>query len=228
VPDTKRMRLAARRRRELYASRYRPYVVDLLIVAQAPPAELDRYFYYRDVRRQDSLFREVARSVLKVEPTRDNKRELLDALRDRGVFLIDVSLEPIPKGTPLGPMIPGLIRRVRRLGPRRIILVKADVYSAAFSPLRDSGLPVVDADIPFPGYGRQIEFRDAFGRALGKSRRLVARRRSPARRDQLLDAGAPSWLDRFIDDDAEDVLAESSHGEGLCSGPRSPGLPCGS
>ena len=60
---------AARARRETEAFRYKPDRIDLLLVAEAPPASLDRYFYFDDVSEQDSLFRYVCRGVLgKEEP----------------------------------------------------------------------------------------------------------------------------------------------------------------
>lgn len=172
---------AARRRRERWARASRPAAVDLLIVAHAPPASLDRYFYFPSVPRQDSLFREVARAVLKAEPDRDDKRALLRLLRDAGVYLIDVSLEPLPEGSELAPLIPGLLRRIRRLNPQRIVLVKADVYDEAFEAVRDAGLPVIDERIPFPGSGRQQEFRVGFARAIDSRRRpsKVASQPSP-------------------------------------------------
>ena len=160
---------AARRRRERWARAFRPEAVDLLIVAHAPPKSLDRYFYFPNVPRQDSLFREVTRAVLKAEPEREDKRALLRMLREARVHLIDVSLEPLPEGSELAPLIPGLLRRIRRLDPQRIVLVKVDVYDEAFDAIRDAGLPVIDARIPFPGSGRQQAFRVAFARAM-KSR----------------------------------------------------------
>ena len=63
------------------AKKYRPASVKLLLVAEAPPSALDRYFYFEVVPTQDSLFRYVARAILKVEPTRANKAELLGRLR---------------------------------------------------------------------------------------------------------------------------------------------------
>jgi hypothetical protein len=39
-----------------------------------------------------------------------------------------------------------------------VILVKVDVYDAAFEALRDAGIAVVDERIPFPSTGRQTEF----------------------------------------------------------------------
>jgi len=117
------------------------------------------------VREQDALFRYVARGVLDVEPTRENKGELLGQLRERGVFLIDLSPDPLST-VPLSEFVPDLVSRVRALDPEKIILIKATVYDAAFEALREEGLPVVDARIPFPGSGQQKRFEAAFARAL--------------------------------------------------------------
>lgn len=165
---------AARRRRERWARAFRPSAIDLMIVAHAPPSKLDRFFYFPHVREQDYLFREVARAVLKVESDRVTKRTHLSALRDAGVYVIDTSLEPLAKGTDLAPFLPGLLRRLHRLKPKRIILVKVDVYDAAFRALRDAGLPVVNERVPFPGSGQQRDFRTKFARALNKSRRSAS------------------------------------------------------
>ena len=62
----------ARRRREQAAAKYRPEVVELLLIAEAPPSALDRYFYFDGVTRHDSLFGHVARAVLGIEPSRSD------------------------------------------------------------------------------------------------------------------------------------------------------------
>jgi|SRR5215218_7009160 len=134
---------AARRRRARAARKFRPDIVKLLLVAEAPPSALDRYFYFEDVREQDALFRYVARGLLGVEPTRENKGDLLGRLRDEGVFLIDVSADPL-SDTPLSELVPDLVRRVKALAPEKVILIKATVHDSAFQALRGAGLPVVD------------------------------------------------------------------------------------
>jgi hypothetical protein len=159
---------AARRRRAQAARKFQPAEVKLLLVAEAPPSALDRYFYFEDVREQDSLFRYVSRMLIPVEPTRDNKRQLLARLRDKGVFLIDLSVDPLD-GAPLASFVPDLVTRARALGPKKVILIKATVYDAAFAALREAGLPVVDERVPFPGSGQQKRFEVAFGRALADS-----------------------------------------------------------
>ena len=153
-----------RRRREA-AARYKPDEVDLLLVAEAPPSSPDRYFYFTDVSEHDSLFRYVSRELLEREPSREGKHELLEKLRTRGVFLIDLKETPTD-GTPLATYVPALIERCRELAPRRIVLIKATVFDAAYLHLKAAGLPVSDVRVPFPGSGRQREFVDAFRQAL--------------------------------------------------------------
>ena len=166
-PHTSRGSEESRRRRARAAGRYKPDRVQLLLVAEAPPSALDRYFYFEDVRTQDSLFRYVARSILGIEPTRENKPQLLERLRNRGVFLIDLSEDPVG-WSPLSHFVADLVRRAQRLKPDRIVLIKATVYDAAFAAMREAGLPVVDERVPFPGSGQQRRFEAAFGRALKK------------------------------------------------------------
>jgi hypothetical protein len=79
--------------------------------------------------------------------------------------LIDLKADPVD-GTPLGDGVPGLIERCRALAPRAIILVKATVYDAAYTPMKWAGQPVIEERIPFPGSGQQRRFEQAFARVL--------------------------------------------------------------
>src|SRR5437867_2723215 len=54
----------ARARREQASRRYKPRHIKILLVAEAPPSALDRYFYFEDVAEHDSLLRYVARGIL--------------------------------------------------------------------------------------------------------------------------------------------------------------------
>jgi hypothetical protein len=148
------------------ARRFKPSSIKLLLVAEAPPSALDRYFYFPTVGTQDSLFRYVARLVLGREPTRANKPELLGALSDAAVFLIDLCEEPIRDRADLRACVPGLIARVAKLKPRHVILVKATVFDLAYFALRDAGQPVVERMVPFPGSGQQRRFEGEMGAAL--------------------------------------------------------------
>jgi hypothetical protein len=92
----------------------------------------------------------VAKGILGEEPSRSEKPRQLAALRDRGVYLIDLSLDPVA-GVDLAECVPDLIQRAKELQPRRVILIKSDVYDHAYDPLVEAGQPVVDVRIPFCG-----------------------------------------------------------------------------
>ncbi|WP_457063368.1 hypothetical protein [Mycobacteroides abscessus] len=160
-----------RERRAAAARQYQPDTIRLLLVAQAPPEADDRYFYFPAVAQHDWLFWAVVRALLPdAGLTRDNKAALLEQLRDRGVFLIDLKPDPIVNSraslSELRPHVPALLHRIAELEPERIVLIKADVYDAAYSALAVAGLPVSKVRIPFPSSGRQAEFKLAFARAL--------------------------------------------------------------
>lgn len=154
-------------RRRQAAARYRPNTIDLLLVAEAPPSSADRYFYFTDVRQHDSLFRYVCRVILGEEPGRDDKDAALEKLMRRHVFLIDLKETPVDRRS-LAEHVPALIDRCRELSPRRIVLIKATVFDAAYDSLASAGLPVVDVRVPFPGSGRQRQFIEAFAHAVGR------------------------------------------------------------
>jgi hypothetical protein len=160
---------AARDRRRRAAARYRPDVIDLLLVAEAPPSALDRYFYFEDVLMHDSLFRHVVQGVLGETPTRD-KAPYLDELRDRGVFLVHVSEDPFRAWRDVPPeCIAALAEKCAALRPQRIVLIGAGTYDHAYDVLRSAGLPVVDIRLPYPGSGQQRRFLEGFELALAVS-----------------------------------------------------------
>jgi hypothetical protein len=163
-PSPLEIKSAGKRRRRA-ASRYRPKQVELLLIAETPPTDLDRYFYFETVSRADYLFRAVVVALLDELPSRANKARQLAALRDRGVFLVDLRPDPFDTRGDES-FVPELIEQVRGLVPRRVILIKVNVYDAAYRELKEAGLPVVDARLPFPSTGRQREFAAGFRRAL--------------------------------------------------------------
>lgn len=159
------MSLAQRR---AAAAKYRPAQIDLLLVAEAPPCTPGHHFYFADVDQHDWLFRYVWEALKNEKPDRASKPAHLAALRDQGLFLVDLHEDNIsqPSLAQLAPKVPDLIARIRALSPRRIILIKSSTYDAAYEPLRSAGLPVVDERLPFPASGQQKKFLDGFRRAL--------------------------------------------------------------
>lgn len=148
------------------AEKYRPAEIAHLVVAEAPPDDLERYFYFEDVPKHDDLFRYVCLAILGEKPPRHGKRAALAELYDRGVFMIDLQEKTPRDTTPLETFVPGLVKRCRALAPRRILLVKVTVFDSAYWALCDAGLAVSSERIPFPNSGRQREFEEKFGRAL--------------------------------------------------------------
>lgn len=161
--EANRIELRARRKRA--AEKYKPDRVRVLLVAEAPPASDDRYFYFDDVTSHDWLFRGVVEVLLRRKPARLEKPSVLKELQEMGVFLIDLKLDPVD-GSPLQEYVPDLVTRCRAIAPERIILIKATVFDAAFSKLRAAGLPVANQRVYFPSTGRQTEFRKQFAAAL--------------------------------------------------------------
>jgi hypothetical protein len=151
--------VAARRRRERAAARYRPQRIDTLLVSEAPPSALDRYFYFEDVTVHDSLFRHVVEAVLGEKPTRD-KAPYLDELCERGWFLVHMSEDPFGDRSVLPPLLPDLLARCEELSPRRVVIVGAPLFDLVERPMRQAGLPVVDVRLPYPGSGQQRRFLD--------------------------------------------------------------------
>ncbi len=156
------------KKRHAAAKKYQPATVKLLLVAEAPPCDLDRYFYFEEVNRHDWLFRYVWEGLTGKKPDMSRKADHLAALQRAGVFMIDLHEDNISQPTlkQLTPKVPGLIERCRDLKPKHIILIKHVVYDAAFVALRDAGLPVIDEQLPFPASGQQKKFLGAFRRAL--------------------------------------------------------------
>ena len=150
---------AARRRREQAAARYRPERINTLLVAEAPPSALDRYFYFEDVATHDSLFRHVVQAVLGEKPTRD-KAPYLDELRERGWFLLHMSEQPFRDRAVLPPLVPDLIARCEELAAGRIVVVGTRLFDLVHRPMRDAALPIVDVRLPYPGSGQQRRFLD--------------------------------------------------------------------
>jgi hypothetical protein len=151
----------ARHRRSAAAAKYKPDQVQLLLVAEAPPSALDRYFYFEDVRDQDSLFRHVVRALLNIGPSRAEKARQLKHLAERGVFLIDLKPDPKAPDEELELYVDDLVIRAEALNPRHVITIKANVCDLTQRPLRAAGLNVADQRVPFPGSGQQQRFLTA-------------------------------------------------------------------
>jgi hypothetical protein len=149
------------------AAKYRPAKVRLLWVAEAPPSvpedEPPRYFYFEEMSRHDSLFREVMRAVFpgaRIPFSGESKVPLLERFRDAGGFLVDVCKDP-RESYAYDKWWPVTSAEIQALDPDRIIAVKVDVCFFVFDRLHEMGMHdrlLVAREVPFPGSGQQGRF----------------------------------------------------------------------
>jgi hypothetical protein len=159
-------------------NKYKPSVVKTLLIAESPPCNPERYFYFEAVRTHDSLFLEIMGVIypelkdayLKSKRDPELKAELLENFQSDGYLLIDLSEVPQElSGESDAECLPDLLQRVGKLANKktRIILIKTNVYDCAYDLLNAQGYKVSAERLPFPGSGQQRVFREGFRRALG-------------------------------------------------------------
>ncbi|HTY47367.1 MAG TPA: hypothetical protein VMB46_06845 [Methanomassiliicoccales archaeon] len=160
---------------------FRPEHIEWLLVIEARPRSLDRFFYFTGSSENDGLFLETTRAVLgnddlRVKNLRYRKEEHLEKLRSAGFYLIEAVETPVNRSMPIGKRkarvlesMPSLIARIRGLDAEgcKVILVGSPVYQLRHH-LRREGITVQnDCMIPFPSSGHQKEFREQLRRMLG-------------------------------------------------------------
>lgn len=157
---------------------YKPNKVKTLLVAEAPPDNLDRFFYFENVKERDYLFLGITEALypeLKNDfiangRMQEKKTDMLNKFKNDGYYLIDLSDSPISllSNNDLETFVPNLIEKVKKLADdnTNIILIKANVYDLVYKVLKKLGFKVVDIRIPFPSSGQQTNFQRAFKQAL--------------------------------------------------------------
>ena len=166
----------ARTRDEYIAlrGRYEPATVELVIVAESPPAS-GRYFYDPTGAVTEPLFSALMKRVGVSSATKDAG---LRAFQDRGWVLVDATYEPVNAlGTTQRNSIirrdcPLLVADLKRLASGKavpIVLVKANVCRLLEPVLRQSGFEVINDGRPiyFPSTGRQEQFHAQFNSVVG-------------------------------------------------------------
>jgi hypothetical protein len=157
--------------------KYKPQAVKCLIIVEAPPDSVDRFFYFEDVKQHDYLFLGIAEALypklksqyLQSHRSRENKIKILNKLAEDGFYLMDLSDLPLSlmRGS-LEDQLPGLMERISIIATKMtwIILIKANVYDIVYSRLVGEGYKhVANVRIPFPGQGWQNKFQIEFKRA---------------------------------------------------------------
>jgi len=155
--------------------RYRPQNIKLIFIAEAPPCATDRFFYFEDVQKGDSLFLHIIRAVFpdleqwETKQIRARKEELLYRFMEEGYFLDHSVPESIPKGTKPKDKVAiikneqaGLIKRLEKYKAHaKLVLISANVFSLNYELLNNAGFDILnDFKIPYPGSGQQGKFKD--------------------------------------------------------------------
>jgi Putative endonuclease, protein of unknown function (DUF1780) len=167
--------------------RYQPKDLKLLFVAEAPPSDLERFFYFEAITKHDWLFLALVRWLydeareLPTPELRKRKREFLDRFAADGYFLLDASDSPMPPGATsaekrrlLSHSLPTFIEKIARVNcdNLKIVLISHAVYEVCCAPLRTAGFNVLNNEmIDFPSSGRQAEFRRKLGQLLDENLR---------------------------------------------------------
>lgn len=167
---------------------YRPSDIRWLLVAEAPPCDESRFFYFADVSDHDSLYIETMDVIFgdrypdlfrgekrKTSDIRVRKKEFLEQFTREGFYLIDAVDRPITKGEDnlkvVAAGVPELAKKIDGLvsSRTRIVLIKASVYSIK-GHLESRGVRGIinDEMVPFPGSGQQNKFRERFHHLLLK------------------------------------------------------------
>ncbi|HVF80806.1 MAG TPA: hypothetical protein VM884_02690 [Flavisolibacter sp.] len=151
---------------------FKPRHITVLLIAEAPPCNPDRYFYFEDVKVQDSLFLEIMGQLypdqkakyLAAGRSRQLKRELLQAFGEDGYWLLDLWETPNDSEDPLPSLLTRLEKYIDKTTP--ILLIKTNVFDYCYEPLLANGYNVIGQRMPFPGSGQQKVFREKFRKAL--------------------------------------------------------------
>lgn len=165
--------------------KYKPDKIEYLLIAEAPPDNIERFFYYEDVRKHDYLFLAIVEALYPDQKEKflssgrcsHMKELILCKLKTDGFYLLDLSELPIKfLNNDLSEQLPSLVKRINDVVDKQtnIILIKATVYDAAFLYLHDKGFNIVDIKIPFPSSGRQNEFQTKFREALTCTEKFFA------------------------------------------------------
>ena len=157
--------------------RYIPAKPRVIFVTEAPPAfERNRYFYFENVRKRDSLFLELMKVLFPeeiatfahVKHIRAAKDYFLGRFQEEGYFLTNACNEPLPGKTDTTRAkiyqehLPSLIREILQIARPHVpvVLISAVLYKAIGTSLGVGGFNVLhDEAIPFPNSGQQINFR---------------------------------------------------------------------
>jgi len=160
---------------------YLPEEVSWMLIAESPPSNPERFFYYPNVKEHDHLFLavmqtlypELYHSYMSSSRASHVKVNLLKRFQLDGFYLLDLfksssDISKVHKNQAVRRMIKSLRAVAAQDTP--IILIKSTVYDILADPLVEAGfINVARERIPFPLYQWKFVFLERFSRALFKA-----------------------------------------------------------
>lgn len=185
---------------KLARKKYLPSKPRIIFIAEAPPENIKRFFYYEKVKTGDALFINLMRVLYpelrkehggKVEDIRHNKAKILKRFQDDGYYLIDALPEPISlklsskdrvkliekRKEELADAISRLLGNEPAASPfpdKGVVLIKATVFDALEQYLLNDRQALVlnsHLKVPFPSHGHTTAFAEALHKILSHSDR---------------------------------------------------------
>ncbi|KPP93128.1 MAG: hypothetical protein HLUCCA08_11055 [Rhodobacteraceae bacterium HLUCCA08] len=145
---------------------YRPAKIKVLFVGESAPAGGD--FFYKQTGQVHGQFRQVLAPHIGDSPT------FVEAFKQAGFYLDDLVLEPVnrlsgSKKTALhASNIQSLAARLTAYRAPLVVAFLKGIAAPVKAAISASGRPCQFEVVPFPGYGRQGEFRSAMTAILPK------------------------------------------------------------
>lgn len=167
--------------------KYKPKKIKYLLIAETPPkSNSNRFFYFENVKEQDSLFLETMKilypetvSGLTIKEIRSIKKKFLERFKNDGFYLIDSLNQPFEEkysSTKKIKLIKEgqenlLIKLKKLITPEtNVILISATVFKANYEFLKNNISNISNTElIDFPGSGGQKKYRYKFKKAIKKS-----------------------------------------------------------
>lgn len=165
---------------EAARKKYRPVDISCIFLAEAPPkTNSKRFFYFEDVPKGDTLYRQTMQALYPEEFVNLDKDEINDKLKSEkkyfltkffteGFYLMDAALKPMPDGAKptekkkiLRAALPKLKHRLQPFVVLQtpIILIASTVFDVCFEPLINMELKILNNyPIKFP-IGYQPEYK---------------------------------------------------------------------
>lgn len=150
---------------------FKPAVARLLFIAEAPPEDVERFFYYPNVSEKDFLYLAIVKALTNCEKNnytpskiRKHKQEILQLLQQDGIYLMDLCPIPLSKGGVAAKLhTPDFLHRLENescvdKSTTQVILVKANVYDCLHKELEERNYHVQSQRLPFPSSGQQKRF----------------------------------------------------------------------